>query len=109
MWFDLGRWSISEVAAIWEDSRVDSGDQLVSLPGDIGCRCHLAGDVPHLVCQEDVRAASVLPLEPQPVVSRSKDSSVEELHDSMVSEKAGLSMAALVWAVLESGLFGQMS
>ena len=39
-----------------------------------------------------VRAASVLPLEPQPVVSSSKDSSVEgfeELHHSMVEEPVG--------------------
>ena len=39
-----------------------------------------------------VRAASVLPLEPQPVVSSSKDSGVEgleELHDSMVEEPVG--------------------
>ena len=35
MWVDLGRWSISDVAAIWEDSRVDSGDQLVSMPDDV--------------------------------------------------------------------------
>ena len=39
-----------------------------------------------------VRAASVLPLELQPVVSSSKDSSVEgleDLHDSMVEEPVG--------------------
>ena len=39
-----------------------------------------------------VRAASVLPLEPQPVVSSPKDSGVEgleELHDSMVEEPVG--------------------
>ena len=35
VWVDLGRWSISDVAAIWEDSRVDSGDQLVSLLDDV--------------------------------------------------------------------------
>ena len=35
VWVDLGSWSISDVAAIWEDSRVDSGDQLVSLLDDV--------------------------------------------------------------------------
>ena len=37
----------------------------------------------------DVRAASVLPLKPKPVVSSSKDSNVEcleELHNSVVEE-----------------------
>ena len=35
VWVDLGRWSISDVVAIWEDSRVDSRDQLVSLLDDV--------------------------------------------------------------------------
>ena len=34
VWVDLGRWSISDVAAVWEDSRDDSGDQLVGLLDD---------------------------------------------------------------------------
>ena len=61
-----------------------------------------------------VRAASVLPLEPQPVVSSSKDSSVEgpeELHDSMVEEPVGEGWVVndSLRAVLDSGLLGQMS
>ena len=35
VWVDIGRWSISVVAAIWEDTRVYSADQLVGLPNDI--------------------------------------------------------------------------
>ena len=62
---------------------------------------HHGGAAPHVVCQQArpgraregcLGAASVLPLEPQPVVSSSKDSSVEgleELYDSMVEEPVG--------------------
>ena len=100
VWVDLGRWSISEVAAIWEDSRVDSGDQLVGLLGDVFLKTVTVTmqELLHIWCLRKpgqavhVRAASVLPLEPQPVVSSSKDSSVEgleELHDSMVEEPVG--------------------
>ena len=100
VWVDLGRWSISEVAAIWEDSRVDSGDQLVGLLGDVFLETVTVTmqELLHIWCLRKpgqavhVRAASVLPLEPQPVVSSSKDSSVEgleELHDSMVEEPVG--------------------
>ena len=100
VWVDLGRWSISDVAAIWEDSRVDSGDQLVSLLDDIFLEAVTVSmqELLHIWCVRKpgqamhVRAASVLQLEPQPVVSSSKDSSVEgleELHDSMVEEPVG--------------------
>ena len=79
VWVDLGRWGISEVAAIWEDSRVDSGDQLVSLLDDVLLEAVTVTlqELLHMWCVRKpgqamhVRAASVLPLEPQPVVSSS--------------------------------------
>ena len=79
MWVDLGRWSISDVAAIWEDSRVDSGDQLVGLLDDVFLEAVTVTvqELLHIWCVRQpgqavhMRAASVLPLEPQPVVSSS--------------------------------------
>ena len=79
VWVDLGSWSISDVAAIWEKSRVDSGDQLVSLLDDVFLETVTVTlqELLHIWCVRKpgqamhVRAASVLPLEPQPVVSSS--------------------------------------
>ena len=62
-----------------------------------------------------VRATSVLPLKPQPVVSGSEDSCVEgldELHDPVVEKpvrEGRVVMTALARAVSESGLSEQMS
>ena len=32
---NLWSWCISNIAAVWKDSRVDSGDKLISMPDDI--------------------------------------------------------------------------
>ena len=94
VWVDLGRWSISDVAAIWEDSRVDSGDQLVGLLGDVIHEAVIVSmqELLHVWCVRKpgqavhIRAASVLPLEPQPVVSVE---GLGKLHDSMLDEPVG--------------------
>ena len=52
VWVDLGRWSISDVAAVWEDGRVDSGDQLVGLLDDVILEPVAVSMQKLLVCQE---------------------------------------------------------
>ena len=70
---------------------------MVGLLDDVILEAVTVSELLHMWCVRQpgqtmhVRAASVLPLEPQPVVSGSKDSSVEgleKLHVPMVEEPA---------------------
>ena len=84
---DLRSRNISDVAAVWDDSWVEGGDQLIGMLGDVFLQGITVKKLLNIWCTRQpgqvmhVRAALVPPLKPQPVVSGSDNSCVEGLDE----------------------------